>query len=88
MGTPIVAILCVAGRTVTEETSVFTQLVQAVTVKVAVLLTIVPLYPGALAEIFVSPVHPSPVAGLKPVAVANPELLIVATWVPLEDQVT
>jgi len=88
MGTPTVATVCEAGMTMTEETSVSTQAVHAVTVKVAELLRIIPLYPFALAVIFVNPVHSSPVAGLKPVAVANPELLIVATWVRLEDQVT
>jgi hypothetical protein len=64
MGTPNVAIVCVDGITVTVETSLFAQLVHEVTVKVALLLTISPLNPGALAVIFVIPVHPSPVAGL------------------------
>jgi hypothetical protein len=64
MGTPTVAIVCIAGSTVTVEISLFTQLVHEVTVKVALLLTITPLNPGALAVIFVTPVHPSPVAGL------------------------
>ena len=88
MGIPIVATVCVVGMTVIEEISELEQDVQSVTVKVAVLLTRVPLNPCALAVIFVSPVHASPVSGSKPVAVANPELLIVATWVRLEDQVT
>jgi len=74
--------------TMTEEISVDEQDVHAVTVKVAELLTIVPLNPGALAVIFVFPVHPWPVTGLKPVAVASPELFIVATCLLLEDQVT
>jgi hypothetical protein len=44
--------------------------VQSVTVKTAVLLTISPLNPGALAVMVVFPVH-APLE-VKPVAVANP----------------
>jgi hypothetical protein len=60
--------------------------VQAVTLKVEVLLTILPLNPGARAVISESPIH-APV-DVKPVAVATPVLLMTATWGSLEDQVT
>ena len=70
---------------------------QSVTVKVALLLTIVPLNPGALAVMLLTPVH-APLE-VKPVAVANPSVAavqgaaepfvqITATWVPLDFQVT
>jgi hypothetical protein len=59
-------------------------------VKVAALLTILPWNPGALAVMFVVPVQASPFT--QPVAVAKPALvppvMMVATWVPLEAQVT
>jgi hypothetical protein len=64
--------------------------VESVTVKVAALLTTTPLNPGALAVMFVTPVQATPFT--QPVAVAKPALAppvtMVATWVPLEAQVT
>jgi hypothetical protein len=71
-----------------ERDLIFEDVVVAVTVKVAVLLTTTPWNPGALAVISVFPIQASPVTELYPVTVANPVLLMVATCVPLEAQVT
>jgi hypothetical protein len=83
------SVLGVMESPVIGSVEVLVQIVHAVTVKVTSLLTISsPPNPGMLAEMVVFPIHAMPVVGLKPVAVATPELLMVATWGALEDQVT